>query len=107
MDGTTGSAAGATHVGPVAGGVVATTGSEAGGGAAVDCAGGGGGETSASVKVGLGGASVSTRGGTMDSTGVGEAGLCSTLGSTCGECVAGGAEGASEGARGGAIIAGS
>lgn len=43
----------------------------------------------------------------MDSTGVGEAGLRSTPGSTCGEGVGGGAEGASEAARGGAIIAGS
>lgn len=60
MDGTAGSAAGASHVGPVAGAGVDTTGSEARGGAAVDCAGGGGGETSASLKAGLGGASVST-----------------------------------------------
>lgn len=43
----------------------------------------------------------------MDSTGVGGAGLCSTLGTTCGEGAAGGAEGASEAERGGAIIAGS
>lgn len=59
MEGTTGSAGGATNVGLVAAGGVATTGSEAGGGATVACTGGG--ETSASVPVeALGGVSAST-----------------------------------------------